>query len=666
MAKRLNNNEVIGLITDTSASAWVNEINTGAENPFAIAVKKGITFFNGKEDTTGVTWDGVQELEVIIPTLADIVSNPVTLKGVINSAADVPSSASNGDLYYIGTSGSYFDPAVACEAGDMAVYYNNTWHVIQGENQVSLASNALTLTSTPQTAITVEGQDLTLAIDYNDVRNNVSLSKNAAVSFSVVDGNVTVPATYVNLSQADGSTVTISTSTKTIDLPTALASGKVTINENVLEASNLHFTAGSYPEANKNADAITINASTDIAVSGEYLTSVTAVGSVSFASAAAADTDKIAFVAGLSAASGTEFVTGVKVYDSTEDAGKAIAFTVPGEVTVSGLSTFVSGLGTAAAAGDNNLVSDVIVGAVTVDNNGTSFLSGLSAGGNSVVTSVTFGSAIQDTSASWFYSGLGEGNDVVTDITAGSVSLVSGNNTAGLTSSAVVSASVSNHVLSFTTDTFMKPVDVSYTAPSPTKAGFTLSGVKLSGFDSGSDTFLKAGISQANSTVSYKSVLTGEINLSQAAGVSYVWNVAEDHAYTADMGYAKLSVTDATVSKSTPTLTNKTITATIPSNTVVVSLTSGTAPSFSVDNATGALTASVGTSLTSSQESWIAFASAPDAIKIPGAYTLTSDSGTGAIEVGKAGECGVADAIVTISASTFVTDVQVDGTSVVA
>ena len=44
MAKRLTNNDVIGLV-GTAASNYIQEIYDGA-NTHAVAVKNGITFFN--------------------------------------------------------------------------------------------------------------------------------------------------------------------------------------------------------------------------------------------------------------------------------------------------------------------------------------------------------------------------------------------------------------------------------------------------------------------------------------------------------------------------------------------------------------------------------------------------------------------------------------------
>ena len=208
MAKRINENSVMGLV-GTAASNYINQLNDGA-TIHDLSVKNGITFFNGKGDSNGVKWDGIQELEVVIPTLADIVSNPVVLKGVIDSAAEIPETASNGDLLYIGTAGEYWNQA--CEAGDMAIYYNNAWHVISGENQITINADAATssgndyvfsITGTPKTILDVEGKTVSLNIDYADVRSKIAVVKNnQAVTLDVEHGQVAVVPTYLGLTQA--------------------------------------------------------------------------------------------------------------------------------------------------------------------------------------------------------------------------------------------------------------------------------------------------------------------------------------------------------------------------------------------------------------------------------------------------------------------------------
>jgi len=673
MAKRLNDNDVFGLV-DTAASNYIQEIYDGT-NTHAVAVKKGITFFNGSADTTGVVWNGVQELEVVIPTLADIVSNPVVLKGVINNDSQIPSTASNGDLYYIGADGVTIDGQL-CEAGDMAVYYNSAWHVISGENQVTINTSAGTVTGndtvfsisgTAKTILTVEGKTLSVELDYDDIASKVNVSKGGSAAISVVNGTVSVDSMNIALAKTAGVSQDIATE-KTIALPTALASGAVTISESVLISSDFSFTQGSFPTASVNTTAISINASTDISVTGTFVTSVSAVGGVSFEEGSNVSND-LAFVTGLTSASGTNFVTGIRTFVSdgeTPDASTDVIFEIPGAVTVTGTSTFATGFGAAAASGD--VISSVSVGAVTIGT-GTDIVTGLTGAGNSVITGVTFGDASTDSTREWFYSGLTEGSDVVTDVTVGTVSFVSGNDTAGMTDSALVTASVSNHVLSFTTGTFMKPVSISQASSSVSKKGFTKTGISLTGFSSTSDTFTKGGISQAETTVSYKSLTTDSINIALGSATKYVADKAEDHAYTATMGYKKLSLTDATTSTGSPTLTGTNITATIPAETVVVGLNAGTLPSLEIGAPSGTLTGSVGTTLDTSSVSWLAVASDKRNIAGGDTYTLTSNSSAegvisgSVISVAAADNYDVTGATVTIASGVFVTDVEVNGST---
>lgn len=667
MSKRLQNNEVIGLV-GTSASEWIQEIQAG-ETTHAIAVKHGIKFFNGKQDTEGIEWDGVQDLEVIIPTLADIVSNPVTLKGVIDDAEDIPSSVSNGDLYYIGTDGVTVGGQL-CEAGDMAIYYNNAWHVISGENQITInaaaatvdgADNLFTISGTAKTLLTVEGKTLSVALDYADVAAKTKVVKDGLAGISVVGGTVAVDGMSIALTYTSSASQDIATG-MSIDLPTSLASGAVSIDQNVLEASNFSFTSGSLATATKNAASISIDASTNISVEGTFVTEVSAVGGVSIVSTAAADTaDKIAFATGLSAVSGTDFITNVRVYDSTKDEGKTPAFEIPGAVTVTGVSTFVTGLGaTEAASGD--VVTSVSVGAVTIAT-GNDIVTGLTGEGSTVLTSVEFGSASKSADQ-WFYDGLTEGSDVVTDVTVGAVSLVADNNGGA---PAIVNASVNaSHVLVFNTSNFQTPVTISQASSTISKKGFSKGGVTLTGFSSASDTLTFGGISQAATTVSFKDFATDSLSISLGSATQYFIDTAKDHAYTAEMGYAKLSVTDATVSTGSPSLTNTGITAAIPANTVVTEISGGVLPSFSVGAATGTLTGSVGTALTTESRSWLAVN--PDKRNVAGAgsYALTSDSAAegivgSAITVAAADTYELANATVTIASGNFVTAVEISG-----
>ena len=665
MAKTING--AIGFVSGTAPTAnYIKQINAG-DATYDIAVKSGITFYNGSSE---IVWDGKQPVEVVIPTLADIVASPVVLKGIINSSSDVPTNdkASNGDLYYIGTTGSYFTPAVACEAGDMAIFYNGKWNVIQGENQVSLEASALSLGKTAQSAITVEGQTLTLAVDYNDVRENTKVRKNASTTIDVSGAGVSVAAMNIALTQAKGSTDDISTAVS-IDLPTKLANGAVTI-DSVLQAADFTFTSGSFPTISKNGAVVSASvshkmsigkANAEDGVNGDYLTSVVAIKGVSVVDAAVGDSGAFGFVSGLAAATGKSFISGIHTWTAT-DADKPADITVPGAVSAAASkNTFVSGFSADSDSGD--VVSSITVGEVTIAS-GEGILTGVTTTGSDFVSSVTFGTAISDNNNQWFYNGLGEegvSGDVVTSVAFGTTKLVSDSTYAA---SAMVSATVSDHVLSFSTGSFMTPVNISVSDQVVKKKSFTKSGVSLSGFSYASKGFTTGSLSQAATSVSFKNVLTGAVTLTQGVDTKYYFDKGESNTYTPLMSYKKLTTTDATFTKNSPALQNTTITATIPSNTFAVSLEGGSLPTFAVGAPTRTITGTVGTELTTDHMEWLGVDPKKKDIPVAGAYTLTSDSSVAGIAVAAAGEYDVKDGTVTIAADSFVTDVLVDGTAV--
>lgn len=671
MAKNFLSNGAV-MASGTSSVNYVQQIAAEKTN-FDIAVKNGIRFFNGQGDEEGLLWDGVSPVEIVIPTLSDIVANPVTLKGVVNSASDIPSEPSNGDLLYIGTTGSYFDPAVACEAGDMAVYYNNAWNVISGENQVSILGTEVSgvvshlIGGTASSVLRVEGKDLSLALDYGDVYNHVKVEKNDETQLNVTGGKVNVTPMYVALSYVAGSSEDISTS-MSIDLPSALADGTVTV-DSVLQAADFTFTSGSFPTITKNSE-VSVSASHNMSIAkseddGDFVVDVDAIKAVTFsASDSASANDDFSFVAGLSSISGKSFVSGVHAYTDA-DAGETADFSIWGQATVSN-SVFVSGLGEVSTSGD--LVSSITIGSVTLDAEGSGILTGINVSGSDFVTNVSFGTLGVDSEAQWFFSGLGEAStsgSVVTDVTVGAVTFVSGNSTPGFTGTAITSASVSNHVLTFTTGTFMAPVSISQAASTVSKADFVKSGVQLSGTGVSKAGFTSASLVQAASEVSYRNLLTDNVTLSQSE-VSYFFDKADEHNYSAIMGYASHSETSATLTKKAAEISNSSITVTIPSNTFAVALSGGELPSLTIaETGTGSASGSVNTSLTTSVVSWLAVNESKKDVTSAGTYTLVSDSSVaGAISVGAADEYSVTNAKVTIAENAFVKDVYVNDSTV--
>ena len=662
---------------------------------FDMAVKQGIRFFNGQSDSNGLLWDGSAPFEVVIPAVTDIVQDPVRMVGTV-SATEVDgqetivispntynlNNAVKGDLLYILNDCTF--QGVVCEAGDMAIYDGTAWRVIQGENQVTIyggsvddsGHHTVAISGSATKVLDVEGRNLSLAIDYADVAAKMAVVKNnQSVTLSVDNGQVTVAPTYIGLSQEEGSTKDISKSVS-ISLPTALASGAVTISDKVLQDSDFTFTSGAFPTASKNTSDIAVSVSHNLSIgkqytdgdTGDYVTSVDAIKAVAF-TGGNESSYALAYVSGLAAdtENAKSFVSGIHVFDSANESGSA-DFTVPGAVSISAdANTFVSGLSAAADSGD--VISSINVGAVTVVE-GSDFLTGLSGNATSVVTDVTFGDAVKDTTLNWFLASLGNesttSGDVVTGISVGAVTLVDAASGAG--TDAMVSASVSNHVLSFTTAKFQTPVTLSKAADTVTYKTFTSAGVSRSGFTFDSTTFTKGGISQADTTMSYKSILTKAVTLTEGTAVGYKFDKEAEHAYTVVKEYQNFNYTAATVSKNTPVLNNTNITASIASDTVVVALNAGTLPELTIAAPTGTISGTVGTSLTTSDVAWLAIDESKKEFTIPGAYSLVEDSATfaNAIEVGAADTYGVANGAITIPSDTFVTDVTVNGSSVSA
>lgn len=653
----------IGFVEASSAN-YIKQIFDGSTT-HDIAVEKGITFYNGGKDAaTAFTWDGTQKLEVVIPTLADIVANPVVLKGVINKAGDIPTSPSSGDLYYIGTTGEYF--GVACEAGDMAIYYKGTgeetgkWNVISGENQIQLAgttdnsgNHSVVLSETAAKVIEVEGKDLSLSVNYADILGKITADGNAEKTISLTDGKTVISGKYLTLSSTTADSKDITTSVS-IDLPTALASGAVTISDKVLVSRDFTFESGSFPTIKKNDAPITVNASHSMTIAasgdGSFVTGVDAIKSAKLVNGDSSTND-IAYVAGLSAVAGKSFVSGIHAH-TTSDGDKPVDFTVAGVVTAdASVNTFAKGWGVESDSGD--VVSSITVGAVTGN-----FVTGLEGKGTSVLTSVTVGDTIEDSTRSWFVTGLADNAEAVTGVTFGEVVVTP------QTSDAFVSASVNNHVLSFNTGKFMTSATASLSGTKVTTKAFTKGGVKLTGFSSTSDTLKTGSVSQAETTISYKSLTTGAVTLSQDT-TGFHFDKAESTAYKPVMGYKKVEVAAATATKSGAVLQNTAITATIPADAVVVSLNAGTLPSLTIAAPTGTIAGTVGTELTTVSKDWLAVD--PNKKMIAGATTWSlvesSNAAEGSIGFAKAGTYDVSGNTV-IDANSFIAAVKVSGTLV--
>ena len=657
MAKKTINGVNVGLVGVSTAN-FIKKISDGT-TAHDLALTNGISFFNGS-DGDAIVWDGTQSIEVVIPSVTDIIQDPVRMVGTVGADGHLPSGLTpvKGDLVYMTADCSFQEQA--CEAGEMAIYDGKVWHVIQGENQVSIVGTAdgnvvtAALSGDAKNVLTVEGKNLALKIDYNDVNNHLSVSKNDAVELPVQNANVEVSAKHIGLVQASATDVTVGVE-KSIDLPTTLASGKVTI-DNVLASKDFTFESGSFPTVSKN-DEVIVSASHSMKVvasgAGSFVTDVDAIKGITFNAGDSVNKD-FGFVASLAESDGASFVNGVHAYTSADD-GKKADFTIWGEVTAT-TSTFVTGLSeTEAAKGD--VVTSVNVGDVTLVE-GAGILTGLSKKGSSVVTSVSVGTLGSDSAKSWFFSGLSDGSDVVSDVVFDTYSL-DANATGG--ASAIVSASVSDHVLSFGTSKFQTPVKLSKTAGNISRKGFAKAGVTLTGTNIVTDTFTTASLNQAATTVSFKNILKDNVALSQES-TKYFFDKAASTSYSAVMGYVKATPIAATTTKNGAVLSDTAITATIPANTFAVGLTGGSLPSLTIGAPTGEISGTVDTSLAISKVSWLAVTSEASNISIPGAVSLSvvASDVSGAVSVASEGTYALSNsAIVTIASNSFLTDATI-------
>ena len=126
------------------------------------------------------------------------------------------------------------------------------------------------------------------------------------------------------------------------------------------------------------------------------------------------------------------------------------------------------------------------------------------------------------------------------------------------------------------------------------------------------------------------------------------------------MGYKKITVTAADVSKAGAVLQNTAITANIPAEQVVVGLNAGTLPSLTIATPTGVLSGTVGTELTKVSKDWLAVD--PSKKSIAGATTWslveTDASGAGVVDVAVSGTYDVSGNTV-IEANSFIAAVKV-------
>lgn len=459
---------------------WISQINAGGTT-YDIATHHAITFKDGSNDATGTTWNGLTDLEIIIPNITDIVQSPIEFAGTVGENGDISwasgygTEAKVGNLLFVTSNCTFED--VACEAGDMAIYDGTKWNVVSGENQVEIKGNMVDNVSTiaigsAKEVLSVEGKTLSLTLDYAEIDKHI---KPVFGSFVTVDfDNMKVGSEYIKLVKTDNKTETIGTE-KTIVNATRLNDGEVNFSTSENIATNVtfgNFSPGSLPEFTKNENI-------ELTVTGGNISKVDGidfVDSAAFKTAGSDDVNKITVVDSITRVDGTNFVTGVHNTTANENAD----FTIKGYMkTVKENVQFVEGI----------------------------------AGGLKPVTSISGGN-FELVSGEVLVTGWGEEQDNNSGEVLSSVELAADNDT-----SVFNKAVVDNHILSFGSTNVTSGASLSYKSKSLAKTGFkytaptaTTSEFTTSGFENVEDinyTFDKAAESTyTHSTSDWKIATT--------------------------------------------------------------------------------------------------------------------------------------------------------------
>ena len=576
---------------------WISQINAGGQI-YDIATHHNITFVDGQGGTK-TTWNGLSDIEVIIPSITDIVQSPIEFAGTVGADGKVKWNAQHTDGpktgYLVFVTESCEFEGYACEAGDMAIYDGEKWNIVSGENQVEIVGNngeakTTVMIGAAQDVLTVEGKTLALTLDYADLNDNHLSVTTGKKDAKVTLGEMTVGSVGIKLNKADDQKQTI-TGNVTVSKATKLTNGDVTISGGGTLVTGVDFgtfNQGAMPEIVKNTQSI------DFSVTGGSLSQTTdehfvtsvSLDNVTFDSAKQGDNGAFALVGGITSGSGQSFVTGIN---------GAAEFTVAGCLQPTDGAT-------------------------------AKYVNGLSGGLTEVVTSITDGSFVFDSAGTTFVTGF---DDNSTDVIS-SVSVSANNDT-----EVVGSATVSGHVLTFGTANVTSSVSVSTSSKNLTKGGYTYTAPSAT-----KTSFTTAGFTKASD-------------------VKYTFDTAAETTYSTTSAYYKITTPEVKVSKAGYGLSNDGMKITVGANTFAVDMTAGTLPTLTQGSVSRAavLTGSVATGL-DYEEQTVSLNNSE--ISLPGAYTLSTVETGGDITVGKSGAITAGEA--TIDLSGYITDVKVVAT----
>ena len=571
---------------------WISQINAGGKT-YDIATHHSIIFKDGSNDKDGIVWNGLSDLEVVIPSITDIVQSPIVFAGTVDAEgvkwnethADGPKE---GYLVFVTTDCTF--AGNACEAGDMAIYDGSKWNIVSGENQVKITgttneditegNRTVVAIGAAKDVLEVEGKALALTLDYADLNGHVTKTPGGEVAVNF--GDMTVSAVSLKLEQANSETKTISNDVE-FENATALANGTVTLTnaDSLVSAVDFGtFDAGTLPTFKKNVEkTLSVTGGELTAKTGsDFVTNVT-LGDVLFTEAGEGDANKITMITDITAKAGSEFLNGIKLTGADENA----------DITIAGCIAPTKGTS-------------------------ATFIEGLTNGATKVVTEITAGN-FELTTGDALVTGFEDGSDdVIASVTA----------TVNNDTDVFNEAKVEDHVLSFGSVKVASGVNVSTTTKKLTKTGFTYTAPKAT-----DSTFETSGFTQA-------------------ADVKYTFTKATETTYTPTTEMWKISKPQLTVDKGAYEIKHDNMIATVTAGTFIESATEGTLPSWTGGDTTKVkVEGTVGTALSTTTMSIKELS--VDSIDIPGKYTLKEVSTGGDVTVGAAGDINVGDANVNLA-----------------
>ena len=592
-------------VTNNQVTNWISQINAGG-TVYDIATHHGITFKDGSTDTTGVIWNGLTDIEIVIPSITDIVQTPIEFIGTVNSDGKVMDGTKEivtfekGNLVFIAANCTF--NGKVCEAGDMAIYDGSEWKVVTGENQVSIVGNNGEAKTTialgeAKDVLIIEGKTLALSLDYKDLNDNhLSISKGQSTDISF--DTMTVGSIGIKLNK-DADVATTIGEEKSITYGTELANGTV----NLTGATGLingitwgKFTQGTKTDYEKNsAQDLTVSGG-DLKLSsaqptGAFIDSVKLKDAVKFETANTDEAGSIKMITTLTSSAGAQFLNDIHVTRDNESAD----FTIIGYITPEeGVNAkYVKGLKNSAKP---------IIGVKTA---GSFSIAG---GAKDIVT------------------GWGTESSTSGDVVS-SVSVSAKNDTSVLKTAKVV-----NHVLSFDPVNVASDVTTTCTYKSLSKAAYTYT-----------PTTLQEGEFETSGFI-------------QGDNVDYTFGRGNETVYSHETKNWKLITPGLDVTYGSYTFDDDGMKAAVPAQTFVTGITPGELPTLSDSTfTTTTVTGTVGTALTTATLEFNALKE--NSINMPGAYSLSTVDADGDITVGKHGALAANKA--TVDLSTYLTGVEV-------